>query len=149
MNPLRDAIRAKRSSGGLVDHGSQPQQPQDQGGDMHALAASLSDGDKSKLMSLLSGSGGKSASASDIEKGKPSDTERAAIDRKMMEGNTGDPMDGPDDDGSIGDDERDDIAMSMLDTKHKNGDFQAAKPLNLGDRAKMKMAQNLKGKGKI
>lgn len=136
MDAMRDALKSKRSGGMLMAEAG----PEASGGGMSDLVQSLSDDQKRDLMQALVASSGSEGgtSPSDIEKGQPSDEERSKIEAKMGD-------EGP----GVPEEESDDIAMSMLDSKSKMPGAENAQPRNLGERVKLGLAAKLKGKGKL
>jgi hypothetical protein len=158
MNPMFAAIKKRRGGGLMGDHEAshQSQHAMDNdigqamesgdGKDLHGLVASLSDGEKQKLKSLLDGH-----KPNGIEKGEPSSDERGKIAERAKEE---DAMHAMEDASAIHDDgdegvDSDSIAASMIDHKAKSAIESGAKPRNLGERMKMGLAQKLKSKGKL
>jgi len=115
--------------------------------DLHGIAASLNDGEKTKLKSILDSHLDKSMA---IAKGGSSSEEdgkvKSAMDKENKETDLEEQQENSS--GSAVHDS-DDIAKSMLDSKHLSDNPPTEKPRNLGERMKMSLAAKLKGKGKI
>ncbi len=112
--------------------------------DLHGIVSSLSDGDKVKLKGILDTHLDKSmqiakGGSSSEEDGKVKD----AMDKENQETSLEESQE-----HDLGSDGSDDIAKSMLDSKHLSG-APTGKPRNLGERMKQGLAAKLKGKGKI
>lgn len=150
MDAMHAAVKSKRKAGapGLMDSedemGVAPEQaaPEHEGSGMSELVSKLSPEQKEELMQLLSAESesGDEVSSVEIEKGMPSSDEKQKIEAKMAKEKP--PEDGYDDETS------DDIAMSMVDRRDANKP-EGFRPKNLGERARIGMAQKLKGKGKL
>ncbi len=153
MNPMMAAIK-KRKAGGLAvegdhqDMGHDSAHSDDKQKDLHGLVASLSDGEKHKLKSILSNDSGDKSQA--IAKGGPSSQEDAKVKSAIDDENNETALQEREEQapGAPGHDS-DDIALSMLDSRHLGGNPPEGKPRNLGERMKMSLAAKLKGKGKI
>jgi hypothetical protein len=112
--------------------------------DLHGFVASLNDGDKSKLKSILDSHADKSMQ---IAKGGSSSEEDGKVKDAMTKENGETDLQEKQEQDS-GEIDSDDIAKSMLDHKHLSGG-PVAPPKNLGERMKQGLAAKLKGKGKI
>jgi hypothetical protein len=130
-----------------MTHGSEHSEDADK--DLHSLASSLTDGQKSKLKSILDTHLDKSMQ---IAKGGSSSEEdgkvKAAMGKENAETDLQEKQE-QDEGNASGGVDSDDIAKSMLDSKHLNSSVPAAPPRNLGERMKQSLAAKLKGKGKI
>ena len=120
--------------------------------DLHGIAQSLDDGQKSKLHSILSTQlNGKG----NIAKGDPSSEEQGHIADAANEENKENKLMSAQDENSndehsvISDVDSDAIGKSMLDSRHLGGNPPTGKPRNLGERMKMTVMNKLKAKGKI
>ena len=115
--------------------------------DLHGIASSLNDGEKAKLKGILDTHLDKSVQ---IAKGGSSSEEdgkvKSAMDKENQETDLQEQQENSS--GSAIHDS-DDIAKSMLDSKHLSDNPAPMKPRNLGERMKMTLAAKLKGKGKI
>lgn len=144
MSAMMQALKKKRMGGHdgdkkepATDHGATHSgQHVDEGKtDLHSLVASLSESEKHNLKSLLHADG---AGSEKIAQGAPSSEEQGHIQNAIAKE---DGMNALEDEGS------DDIAKSMLDSRDTA--MPTHKPKNLGERMRMSLATNLKGKGKI
>lgn len=127
-----------------MTHGSQHSEDSDK--DLHSIASSLNDGEKSKLKGILDSHLDKSMQ---IAKGGSSSEEDGKVQEAMGKENKETDLEEQQENSSgsaIHD--SDDIAKSMLDSKHMSG-APLDKPRNLGERMKMGIAAKLKGKGKL
>lgn len=152
MDPMHAAI--KKRKGGLIDHGSSGQDevmPANSGHkpevkDLHGLVASLNDHEKHQLKSILSNQD----NSQSIAKGGPSSDEKgkigAAMNAENMENAAEEASETPHEEAMEGSDE---IAKSMLDSRHMGSNPPTGKPRNLGERMKMNLASKLKAKGKM
>lgn len=155
MDAMHAALK-KRQGKGLMAHsdhmpehqGMNTEMQDDQGKDLHGLVASLSHEEKGKLKQILSQD--QNNKSMQIAKGGPSSEEDAAVSNKMAKENKMEQLEDTNEAGSagIGEDESDDIAKSMLDSRHMRG-MANEKPRNLGERMKQGLASKLKSKGKI
>ncbi len=119
----------------------------DKSKDMHSLVKSLDEGQKSTLKTLLQAD---AADTSKIAKGGPSTEEKGHIqDAITKENGTNQLEESQEDSSGSAVHDSDDIAKSMLDSKHLGDNPPVGKPRNLGERMKMSLAAKLKGKGKI
>jgi len=154
MNAMIAAIK-KRKAGGLategdhqdMTHGSE--HADDKQKDLHGFVASLSDGDKHQLKSILAkdSTGGKNEQH--IAKGGASTEEQGKIQDAMAKGNKEADLDENEEhDAGISSSQSDDIGKSMLDSRSM-GANPITQPRNLGERMRMNLASKLKGKGKI
>lgn len=152
MNPMMAAINKRKSSGGLMgDHGATHPSAVDhgdgQGKDLHGLVASLSDHEKQALKGILDKdvNGGM-----DVAKGNPSKQEHQKIAQASQEENETNAAEAAEQDPrlGVGEEQSDEIAKSMLDSRHMRG-MATEKPRNLGERMKQSLASKLKSKGKI
>ena len=150
MNPMMAAIKKKRGGmqesdmSGVDESTAQPTQ----GAGLHEFVAGLNDAQKAQLKGMLDKS---SKAVTEIQKGGPSSKEQAMIAEASSEENMRNAAIDESDELEMnagGEDKSDEIAMSMLDHKAKTGNPDV-KPLNLGDRMKMSLAQKLKSKGKL
>lgn len=142
MNPMHDAIKKKRmgsedQSRGLMHDAEMAESSPapEKGMDLQALVESLNDEQKAELMGLLDSSNGDTSA---VMQGAPSQAERGKIAQRSVE----------EDSGGVGEEESDEIAMSMLDSRDKRG-TASEKPSGLGARMRQGLAQKLKGKGKL
>ncbi|MES1988825.1 MAG: hypothetical protein V4440_12515 [Pseudomonadota bacterium] len=120
-----------------VSHSSQ--HADDNSKDLHGLVESLNPDEKDKLKTILNNDG---KTEQNIAKGGASSEEHAKIAAAMpQENGMTDLEDKQDHD--------DDIAKSMLDSRHMSGTVTQAPPRNLSDRVKMSLASKLKQRGKI
>jgi hypothetical protein len=144
MSAMMDAIKQKRGGAPALAIEAAPTDDGggDQNQDLKALVASLSDDQKSQLMDMLSQDAGDETSASDIEKGAPSDEEHSKIAAKMAD-------DSAEDDGDDDSSEMDEIGKSMLSSSDIAQAGNGRQPRNLGERVRMNLAEKLKAKGKI
>ena len=127
-----------------MSHGSQHADDADK--DLHGIAQSLNDGDKSKLHSILSTQlNGKG----NISKGDPSTEEQGKIASAAEEENQENKLQDQDGGPTISADQSDEIGKSMLDSRHLGENPPTGKPRNLGERMKMSVMNKLKSKGKI
>jgi hypothetical protein len=128
---MLQAIKSKRMSAMPDD-----QAPSEEGKDLTALVAALSDDEKAQLLALLTGE----ERSLEISKGDASTEEQGKVDQAIAR----------EDANNASDDEpdSDDIAMSMIDRKDMLADPNK-KPMNLGERARMQAASKLKQKGKL
>lgn len=136
MNSMLSAIRQRRGGAPGKEEMNEPAAEMSEGGaapDLEALVASLSAEQKQALLGMLMESAEESSEG--IVKGAPGSGEKAEVAERAG--------------SELSDDESDDIAMSMTDKGALTRSERGAKPLGLGDRAKMYMAQNLKNKGKM
>ena len=128
-----------------MSHGSQHAEDADK--DLHGIASSLNDGEKMKLKGILDSHLDKSVQ---IAKGGSSSEEdgkvKSAMDRENQET---DLQEQQENSSGSGLHDSDDIAKSMLDSKHLSDNPSPSKPRNLGERMKQTLAAKLKGKGKI
>ncbi len=149
MSAMLAALKNKRAGQAKMGdhqdmaHGSEHADDADK--DLHGLVASLDDGQKTKLKSILASHGDKSTQ---IAKGGSSSEEdgkvKDAMDKENAETGLQEKQE-----QDLGGADSDDLAKSMLDTKHLNGSTPSGPPRNLGERMKMSLAAKLKGKGKI
>lgn len=140
MNSMLSAIKARRGApqGGMMES-EQPEQQQ--AAPMQDLVSSLDPQQKQELMALLAEDQGQSmGDESGIEKGAMGMGEKKEIEAKAMSDAEG---------SELSADDSDSIAMSMTDRNASRRVDAGAKPIGLGDRAKMEMAKKLKGKGKM
>ncbi len=126
-----------------MSHGSLHAEDADK--DLHGLVASLSDGQKSKLKGILDSHVDKSMQ---IAKGGSSSEEDGKVKSAIHKENDETALEEKEEHDS-GNLDSDDLAKSMLDSKHLNGSAPVAPPRNLGERMKMSLAAKLKGKGKL
>lgn len=148
MNAMLSAIKKKRGAGdhaptheNMESMSHDSKEGHDGSKDMMSLVASLSDKEKYDLKCVLDGH-----MASDdkkIAQGAPSSEEKMKVSEQMNKQNE-ELEEGP----GLGEDESDDIAKSMLDSRHMRG-MATEKPRNLGERMKQSLASKLKMKGKI
>lgn len=151
MDAMYSAIKKKRGligdhqgSGHMSQHVEDDTNKDDQGGgkDLHGLVASLSDSEKHQLKGILNTDNTQSimkGGASSDEKGKIAQ-ESSKQDQMNEMADQADPMQSAD---------SDEIAKSMLDSRHMGSNAPTGKPRNLGERMKMGIASKLKAKGKI
>lgn len=154
MDPMHAAIKKRRGLIGdhqSMSHPSQhvDEQPADQpqgGKDLHGIVASLNDSEKSQLKNILSGDNTQA-----IQKGGPSSEERGKIAQESSKQNQMQDMEDMSDDrgNAVDPIDSDEIAKSMLDSRHMGSNAPTGKPRNLGERMKMGIASKLKAKGKI
>lgn len=152
MNPMMAAIQKRKSGDGLMgDHSSaHASQHADVGSgkDLHGLVASLSPHEKESLKGILDQD--KGAGGMDISKGLPSKEEHAKIAQASAKENSENALEDAESASApeLAEGQSDDIAKSMLDSRHING-MATEKPRNLGERMKQSLASKLKAKGKI
>lgn len=160
MNPMMAAIKKRKGYGSEpgdhsaghtpqhTDVGAPSDQPQDGAGKLQAIVESLKPHEHEQLKSLLDQA--KPDRSQQIAKGAPSTKEQGKIAEAASQENAQNAMEEHEDDGGSGVPEHvhDEIGMSMLDSRHKNG-MATEKPRNLGDRVKQGIASKLKAKGKI
>ncbi len=154
MNPMMAAIKKRKSGdGGMMgDHGATHPSAIDhgdgEGKDLHGLVASLSDHEKSSLKTILDKD--QSSNGMDIAKGNPSKQEHQKIAQASAQEDQENALEEASESPSqeIGEEQSDDIAKSMLDSRHMRG-MATEKPRNLGERMKQSIAAKLKSKGKI
>lgn len=155
MNPMMAAIKKRKAGGQAVmgdhqDMSHYSEHAEDKSADqkdLHGFVSSLSDDEKSKLKSLLD----KDAS-SEIQKGGPSTNEKSLIQSAIKQEDQSNALEQQDledrhPDAGVSEEQSDEIGKSMLERKHMSGDV--GKPRNLGERARMAIANKLKAKGKI
>lgn len=151
MDAMFAAIRKRQGKGVLngdhmATHGSDHA---DVGGDkdLHGLVAGLSEDEKHTLKNILAKDSGDQQA---VAKGEPSSEEKSKIAARASEENAQNVLRDEDTvhDGTVSEDQSDEIAKSMLDNRNKSGPM-ADKPRNLGDRMKQSLAGKLKMKGKI
>lgn len=155
MDAMHAALK-KRQGKGLMSHGDHMSEhqgmntdmPQENGKDLHGLVQSLSHEEKGKLKQILAHD--QNDKSMQIAKGGSSSEEDSIVSKKMDEENKLEQLEDANEAGStgIGEDESDDIAKSMLDSRHMRG-MANEKPRNLGERMKQGLASKLKSKGKI
>lgn len=142
MDSMLSAIKAKRGGGNsMADQNTMmDKSPDGQQGpsEMKGLIESLDDSQKQELMMLLSNEAAQKNN--DVEKGAPTSNEKQIIEKQAAEENQ---------EGELPMEQSDDIAMSMIDRDSLRKAESNVKPRGLGDRARMAMAQKLKGKGKL
>ncbi len=141
MSAMMAAIKKKKM--GMGDHqdmGHAAQHADDSGKDLHGLVQSLSHSEKQNLKTLLDAD---SKGAEQISKGHASSEEKGHIQEAISKENSMNDLEDAEGHDS------DDIAKSMLDSKHMSDTLPMDKPRNLGERMKMSLATKLKGKGKI
>lgn len=116
--------------------------------DLHGFVAGLSHEDKGKLKQILAQHS--SDKSMQIAKGGSSSEEDAKVSDAMAKEKQMEMLEDSNmaQSPGIGEDESDDIAKSMLDSRHMRG-MATEKPRNLGDRMKQSLASKLKSKGKI
>ncbi len=148
-NPLADAIKKKRMSSMSHDLPSHDGGEGGGGKDLLGIVASLNPDERNKLKDILHAS---TDNSMEIQKGGASSEEQGKIqsqiqdDDERQELEAGEAPHDPSQEGS--ENESDDIAKSMLDSKYRNGPIQA-KPRNLAERARNHIAAKLKSKGKL
>ena len=128
-----------------MSHGSEHADDADK--DLHGIAAGLNDGEKMKLKGILDTHLDKSMQ---IAKGGSSTEEDGKVKEAMGKENQETDLEEKQENSSgsaIHD--SDDIAKSMLDSKHLSDNPAPMKPRNLGERMKQGLAAKLKAKGKI
>lgn len=113
--------------------------------DLHGLVAGLSEGEKHSLKQILDS---QKTDGQAIAKGGASTEEQGKINDAMAQENQENSLEEQEENGQMSPDKSDQIAMSMLDTRHKNG-MATEKPRNLGERMKQSLAGKLKAKGKL
>lgn len=149
-NAMLAAIKNKRkgamAEGDHQDATHMSQHADDKQKDLHGLVASLSDDEKGKLKQILNSG---SEQATKVQKGEASSEEQGKIEAQMHAENAENEAAEHDDALKHGDVDSDGIQKSMLDSKYMSPDMHNMKPRNLGERAKMYAAKNLKAKGKI
>jgi hypothetical protein len=148
---LMAAIKKRKEQGTKmgdhVDMSHASQHTDDADKDLHGIVASLSDDQKGKLKGILDNH---MADSMGIAKGNPSSEEQGHIaDAAKAESQTNSLMDQDGGDGHISPDQSDEIAKSMLDSRHLGENPPTGKPRNLGERMKMSVMNKLKTKGKI
>ena len=153
---LMAAIKKRKEQGTKMgdhvdmSHGSEHSDDADK--DLHAMAQSLDDGQKTKLHSILSTQLGDKGN---IAKGDPSSEEQGKIaSAASQEKQTNSLMSKQDENSNdehslVSDVDSDAIGKSMLDSRHLGGNPPTGKPRNLGERMKMGVMNKLKSKGKI
>lgn len=120
--------------------------------DMHSIAQSLDDGQKTKLHSILST---QLSGKGNIAKGDASTEEQGKIASAAAEENKESSLlskddENSNDEGPIANNiDSDAIGKSMLDSRHLGENPPTGKPRNLGERMKMSVMNKLKAKGKI
>lgn len=155
MDPMYSAIKKKRGligdhqgSGHMSQHVSDDtNKSQDHGSkDLHGLVASLSDSEKHQLKGMLN-----SDNTQAIMKGGPSSDEKGKIAQESSKQDRENDMEQMSDDhgNAVDPVDSDEIAKSMLDSRHMGSNAPTGKPRNLGERMKMGLASKLKAKGKI
>lgn len=151
MDPMYGAIKKKRglmSEHENMDHPAQNMVEakgagkEEPGKDLHGIVASLSDSEKHELKGMLSVDMSQS-----IIKGGPSSEERGKIAQESSKQDQENSM--ADQDVPMQSADSDEIAKSMLDSRHMGSNAPTGKPRNLGERMKMGLASKLKAKGKI
>lgn len=145
------AIKNKKSQGLAIEGDHQESthsslHADDKSKDLHGFVASLSDQEKGKLQHILNTGGN---AAMDIAKGAASSEERGKIDSAIQTENQENSLQAQQDQAEHPDVDSDEIQKSMLDHKSIASVGSDMKPRNLGERAKMSAAKNLKAKGKI
>ncbi len=126
-------------------HGSEHAEDADK--DLHGIASSLNDGQKMKLKGILDTHLDKSMQ---IAKGGSSSEEDGKVKSAMDKENNESQLEEQEENSSGSSvHDSDDIAKSMLDTKHLSDNPAPMKPRNLGERMKQTLAAKLKSKGKI
>ncbi len=135
----KKAGQAKMGDHQDMAHGSLHAEDADK--DLHGLVAGLDDGEKMKLKGILDSHMDKSMQ---IAKGGSSSEEDGKVKAAMGKENQETSLE----ENEEHDGGSDDIAKSMLDSKHM-GSSPVAPPRNLGERMKQSLASKLKGKGKI
>lgn len=147
-NPMMAALKSRR--GGLMSHeGQHVEQPSDEGGkDLHGLVASLNPHEKEALKSILDKDKGQNGMA--VSKGEPSSQEHKKIAEASAQEQTRQSAEEASEqgEGQIDPNDSDEIAKSMLDSRHMRG-MATEKPRNLGERMKQSLTSKLKAKGKI
>lgn len=134
-----------------MSHGSEHTEDADK--DLHGIAQSLDEGQKTKLHSILSSH--LQGKGNDIAKGEPSTEEQGKIaEAAGNEKQTNSLMSKQDENSNdehslVSDVDSDEIGKSMLDSRHLGGNPPTGKPRNLGERMKMGVMNKLKSKGKI
>ncbi len=148
MNPMMAAIKKRKAGGGAQEgdhqdmgHGSL--HADDKQKDLHGLVASLSPDEKHSLKTILNSDKG----SQEIAKGGASTEEKGKIQAAMDEENSESALEEQNEQQPG--QSSDDIALSMLDSRHTGANPPTEKPRNLGERMKMSLASKLKGKGKI
>lgn len=150
MDPMHAAIKKRR---GLVGdhqdmgHASQHVADDSNGGqsggkDLQGIVASLTDNEKHQLKGMLNVDNSQA-----IAKGNPSSDEKAKIAQESSKQDQMNDMSQQNDPMQSAD--SDEIAKSMLDSRHMGSNAPTGKPRNLGERMKMGIASKLKAKGKI
>ena len=147
MSAMLAAIKKRKEAsppqeGGDHQHMGHAAQHADDPKDLHGLVASLSSSEKHNLKSILDNDKGAMA----INKGEPSSEEKGKIEAAIGEENQESSLEEQQESPSHDSDE---IARSMLDSRHLGSNPPQGKPRNLGERMKMSLASKLKGKGKI
>lgn len=141
------AIKKKKQGDTLMgdhqDSAHPSQHADDNSKDLHGLVESLNPHEKDKLKTILANDGKNEQS---IPKGGASSDEQAKIQDAMSKENNESSLE-ESQEQSFGDHE-DDIAKSMLDSRHLGGN-PPTNPRNLGERMKINLASKLKAKGKI
>ena len=126
-----------------MSHGSEHAEDADK--DLHGMVASLNDTQKTKIKGILDSHMDKSMQ---ITKGGSSSEEDGHV-KTAMDKENGETALEEKQEQDTGNIDSDDLAKSMLDSKHLNGSAPATPPRNLGERMKMSLAAKLKGKGKL
>lgn len=152
---LLAAIKKRKEQGTKmgdhVDMSHASEHTEDADKDLHGIAQSLDDGQKSKLHSILSTQlNGKG----NIAKGDPSSEEQGHIAEASQEEKKTNLLSKANEDSNdehpvMSDVDSDEIGKSMLDSRHLGGNPPTGKPRNLGERMKMTVMNKLKAKGKI
>lgn len=151
MSAMLAALRNKKQGmakeGDHQDATHPSEHADDKTADMHSFVAGLSDKDKTHLKTILNTAPDKSMQ---IAKGGSSTEEDLKVKGAMSHENQNTTLMQNQEEGS-GDEghDSDDIAKSMLDSKHLGDNPPTAPPRNLGERMKMSLAAKLKSKGKI
>ena len=164
-NPMMAAIKKRKGSSVMGDHEAshsaehtdvvQPQSMDKKPVDpvahqkVKAIIASLQPHEKNLMEQMLDKQSGESDEALKIAQGKPSSEEHQKIAEASQKENQMNQLEDQEEQGhGISEDQSDDIAKSMLDSRHMRG-MANDKPRNLGDRMKQSLASKLKAKGKI
>jgi hypothetical protein len=147
MDAMYAAIKKRKSGGQSLqgdhqDMSHDSQHADDAQKDLHGLVASLQPHEKEALKNILD----KDKDVSqEIQKGGPSTDERGEIESSVQDENQKNALEAQEDGPKVDSDE---IGKSMLDSRF-TGNGPMPKPRNLGERAKVHIAQNLKHKGKL
>lgn len=151
MNAMIAAIKKRKAGGDAVEgdhqdmvHGSE--HADDKQKDLHGFVASLSDGDKHQLKSILAKDGG-GKNEQHIAKGGASTEEQGKIQDAIGKENQNSDLEEAQE-GKMSPNDSDDIAKSMLDSRSL-GSNPITQPRNLGERMRMSLASKLKSKGKV